>query len=59
MGILQQAYAVLTTEALAATIDFHLLESRRAETRAERLWHLVAMEVALTEFEVRVWGEAA
>lgn len=59
MGMLARAYAALTTEALAATIDFHLLHSRYAETRSERLWHLFAIEVALTEFEARVWGEAA
>ena len=59
MGILEQAYALLTTEALASTIDFHLLHSRQAETRSERLWHLVALEVALTVFERRAWGEAA
>ena len=59
MGMLARAYAGLRTEALAATIDFHLLHSRQAETKSERLWHLVAIEVALAEFEARVWGEAA
>lgn len=34
MGILAHACAALTTEALAATIDFHLLHSRQAETRS-------------------------
>jgi len=56
MGILQQAYAALTTEALAAVIDDHLFFSSRAETRGERLWHLVGMELALTELERRAWG---
>lgn len=59
MGMLANAYAALTIEALAATIDFHLLHSRQADTRSERLWHLIAIEVALTEFEARVWGEVA
>ena len=42
MGMLARAYASLSTEALAATIDLHLLHSRQAETRSERLWHLIA-----------------
>lgn len=59
MGMLEEAYAALTTEALAHVIDTHLFYSRRAETRGERLWHLVAIEIALVEFERRAWGEAA
>ena len=54
MGILEKAYAVLTDEALTGAIDDHLFYAKRAVSKAERLWHLAAMGIALSELERRV-----
>lgn len=54
MGMLEEAYAVLTDEALTGAIDDHLFYAKRAVSKAERLWHLAAMEIALSELDRRI-----